>query len=284
MSQQNLADDIFHDLRRRILDGTLDAGERLPPERDLATQYATNRNTLREAIRKLEQSRLVSVRQGQGVTVGDFRRTGTIELLAPFLEHARDDAEKVHVLTDVLPGRIQLIEVTLTLAASRATAADHARLEGLVAEQLARFAEGDVQRLERAHHQWLDALVDAAHSIPIRWVGNSMLEASQGLFDRFPNMWLLEPTFPAYQRDAMKALRARDAGAAVTAARTYHVRIDGLLQGLLGALLGAAPSAGAAPPRAGRAKVSAAKVSAASRRAPTKPERPRTRGTKRRRS
>src|SRR5262249_37893682 len=223
----------------RILEGKLAAGDRLPPERDLAAKYKTNRNTLREAIRRLEQSRLVTVRQGQGVTVSDFRRTGSIELLAPFLEHASDDEEKVRVLCDVLPGRIQIIELALTLAAERATPDDHVRLQKLVTDQLAAFTEGDVRKLELAHHHWLDALVDAAHSIPVRWVGNSFLEASHGLFDRFPNMWLLEPTFPVYQNETMKALLARDGVWAVTSARSYHVRIDRAIKDLLGALLAA---------------------------------------------
>src|SRR5690606_32768363 len=58
----NIADTIFRELRRQILVGELSAGQRLPGERDLATQYGTNRNTLREAVRKLEQARLVTVR------------------------------------------------------------------------------------------------------------------------------------------------------------------------------------------------------------------------------
>ncbi len=254
MPSTNLADDIFHDLRRRILEGKLASGDRLPPERDLATRYATNRNTLREAIRKLEQSRLVTVRQGQGVTVSDFRRTGTIELLAPFLEHARDDAEKVRVLADVLPSRIRLIEETMGFAATRATADDHVRLQLLVEEQLEHFAEGDVRELERAHHRWLDALVDSAHSLPIRWVGNSLLAASEGLFDRFPNMWLLEPSFPAYQRRAMKALLARDAARGIAAARSYHLRIDRALSELLGGLLRGAEETREPLSAVGRAK------------------------------
>jgi len=239
LAAPNLADDIFRDLRRRILEGSLAAGTRLPPERELAERYRTNRNTLREAIRRLEQSRLVTVRQGQGVTVCDFRRSGSIELLAPFLEHASSDEEKVRVLCDVLPGRIQIIELALTLAAERATPDDHVRLQKLVTEELAAFAEGDVRKLELAHHHWLDAVVDAAHSMPVRWVGNSFLEASHGLFDRFPNMWLLEPTFPAYQTETMRALLARDPEWAVTSARSYHVRIDRTIKDMLGALLAA---------------------------------------------
>src|SRR6476619_3503456 len=99
----NIADTIFVELRRKILCGELKAGERLSGERELATKYGTNRNTLREAVRKLEQARLVTVRHGQGVTVADFRKTGTLELLSPFLEHSPDLVESAHLLEDILP-------------------------------------------------------------------------------------------------------------------------------------------------------------------------------------
>src|SRR5574341_1094738 len=80
----NIADTIFAELRRKILSGELKAGERLSGERELAIKYGTNRNTLREAVRKLEQARLVTVRHGQGVTVADFRRTPTRARLRTF--------------------------------------------------------------------------------------------------------------------------------------------------------------------------------------------------------
>ena len=84
----NIAATVFQDLRRAILRGEFAPGERLPGERELAQKYQTNRNTLREAVRRLEHARLVTVRHGQGVTVADFRKTGTMELLPPFLENA----------------------------------------------------------------------------------------------------------------------------------------------------------------------------------------------------
>src|SRR5690606_8611431 len=76
VDSQNIARTVFESLRTQILAGTLSPGERLPGERELAATYGTNRNTLREAVRRLEQARLVTVRHGQGVTVADFRRTG----------------------------------------------------------------------------------------------------------------------------------------------------------------------------------------------------------------
>ena len=48
---------VYVDLRRQILSGALAAGERLPGERELAAKYDTNRNTLREAVRRAADPR-----------------------------------------------------------------------------------------------------------------------------------------------------------------------------------------------------------------------------------
>ena len=118
----NIADKIFEDLKHQILAGTLPAGSRLPGERDLAKRFNTNRNTLREAVRMLEQSDLVTVRHGQGVTIADFRHTGTLDLLAPFLQAAPDPMEVANIVKDVLEPRTLFLEYATALAARRATA------------------------------------------------------------------------------------------------------------------------------------------------------------------
>jgi len=56
-------------LRDAILDGHFRAGQKLPPERELAEQFDINRTSVREAIKVLEGLGLVSVRQGDGATV-----------------------------------------------------------------------------------------------------------------------------------------------------------------------------------------------------------------------
>src|SRR5581483_7721373 len=48
----------------RILDRRLVEGERLPPEMEHARQFGVNRSTIREALRELESSGLVSRRPG----------------------------------------------------------------------------------------------------------------------------------------------------------------------------------------------------------------------------
>jgi DNA-binding FadR family transcriptional regulator len=100
-ARTSLAQRIYETLRAEILSDALAAGERLPAERELAATFDTNRNTLREAIRMLEADQLVTVRQGQGVTVCDFRRNGSLRILAPYLLHAANDGERARVLEDL---------------------------------------------------------------------------------------------------------------------------------------------------------------------------------------
>lgn len=49
-----------------IIDGTLRAGDRLPPERELATRLGLSRGALREALRSLEYVGLLQARAGSG--------------------------------------------------------------------------------------------------------------------------------------------------------------------------------------------------------------------------
>ncbi|HEX8346733.1 MAG TPA: GntR family transcriptional regulator, partial [Actinoplanes sp.] len=60
---------IADDLRAGIENGDLQAGAKLPSERDLAARYGTARNTAREAISILQGEGLVVAQHGRGVFV-----------------------------------------------------------------------------------------------------------------------------------------------------------------------------------------------------------------------
>lgn len=55
---------IVDQVRNAIIDGKLVPGDRLPGDRELQDQFGAGRNTLREAIRTLEQMGLVEVKMG----------------------------------------------------------------------------------------------------------------------------------------------------------------------------------------------------------------------------
>ncbi|HVZ34941.1 MAG TPA: GntR family transcriptional regulator [Polyangiaceae bacterium] len=244
----NIAQQIFEDLERQILGGQLSAGERLLGERELAAKYGTNRNTLREAVRKLEQARLVSVRHGRGVTVADFRRTGTPELLAPYLRAGPDMVEVAEIIGDVLEPRILLLEYASRLAVRRAEPADIERLKDIGDLLIKAFEAGDVPVVARGFQRWLDVLVEAGHSVSVRWIANSLFDALRDTLERFPNLWVLEPSFPEYVTGLVNAVRSGDEASAVTTTRSYYERVDQKLMALLHALAGVTP--GTIPPEA----------------------------------
>ncbi len=240
----SIAQQIFDDLRRSILSGKLVPGERLLGERDLAAKYGTNRNTLREAVRKLEQARLVSVRHGQGVTVSDFRRTGTPELLSSYLEAGPNTGEIVRIIDDVLEPRTLLLEYAARLAVRRAEPADLEQLRDIGELVITAFGARDVRMVARGYSRWLDALVEAGHSVSVRWIANSLFNALRDTLERYPNLWILEPSFPAYLRGVVDAISHDDEDAAAAATRAYYDTVDRQLRSVLHALAEIKPGAG----------------------------------------
>jgi GntR family transcriptional regulator, transcriptional repressor for pyruvate dehydrogenase complex len=69
----SLVDSASRRVASMILDGTLKTGDRLPPERELATQLGLSRGVLREALRSLEFVGLLQARVGSGRYVTENR-------------------------------------------------------------------------------------------------------------------------------------------------------------------------------------------------------------------
>lgn len=61
-----IAEQIANRLLTAILDGKLDPGERLPPERDLAESLGVSRGTVKRAYSRLVQTQAIDMRQGSG--------------------------------------------------------------------------------------------------------------------------------------------------------------------------------------------------------------------------
>lgn len=62
--QNRVFQDVVSQIQGAILDGRLQVGEKLPPERELGEMMGTSRGTLREALRILEQKGLIEIRLG----------------------------------------------------------------------------------------------------------------------------------------------------------------------------------------------------------------------------
>lgn len=69
-------------------------------------------------------------------------------------------------------------------------------------------------------------MIDAGHSVAVRWIANPFLDAYRELMDRFPALWVLEPSFPSHLREFLVALEREDEATAISALRAYYERVD----------------------------------------------------------
>ena len=66
-----VSDQVFRVLCDQILSGRYEPGEKLPTQRALAAELEVNMASVREAVKRLEQLRLVEVRHGDAMRVRD---------------------------------------------------------------------------------------------------------------------------------------------------------------------------------------------------------------------
>lgn len=173
IQQRRLSDEIVEQLETMILEGVLQAGERLPAERKLAEQFGVSRPSLREAIQKMVAKGLLVSRQGGGNYVNQEVGTTFSDPLLGLL------AEKHDAQKDLLEFRHTLEGACAYYAALRATPADHERLAAAFA-QLEACYEGSAEncRVEEglADARFHLAIAEASHNVVL-------LHTIRGLFD-----------------------------------------------------------------------------------------------------
>jgi GntR family transcriptional repressor for pyruvate dehydrogenase complex len=109
------ADLIMRQIKNLISDGVLKAGDRLPPERELAERFCIGRGHVREALRKLEFYGVLQTFPQSGTTVASLGVAALERLISNLLDLNRDD---VKALTET---RVILEMHAAQLAAQRAT-------------------------------------------------------------------------------------------------------------------------------------------------------------------
>lgn len=147
---------VFRYLRQRIQDGTLAAGNRLPPERDLAAALGISRPALREALRALEMIGVVAIRHGSGTVL----RRPDASSLAEFFTFAL--VQDVPVAEDVMEARVAVEIQAARLSCERATVSDITALRAAV-ERIEQTID-DPEAGALADHAFHTAMVASAHS------------------------------------------------------------------------------------------------------------------------
>src|SRR3954447_9686115 len=122
-----VSDDVFRRLVEEILGGAYEPGEKLPTQRALAKDLGVNMASIREAVKRLEQLRLVEVRHGDAMRVTDWRTAGGLDVLAHLLFRAGGlDRQTLEALME---GRTLMLSESARLAAERRTVEQAAQLQ-----------------------------------------------------------------------------------------------------------------------------------------------------------
>jgi len=193
----------------------LRAGDRLPPERELAQRLGVSRATLSQALVALEVIGVVSVRHGDGTVLSDA--PGPRRIVEAIRAHANR-------LPEIIDTRDALETKIAALAAQRRTPEDLARIdEALTAmatevEAGGRGVEGD----ERFH----GAVTAAAHSLLLA----RLMDEIRDLIRETRIESLSQPGRPsdslAGHRAVADAIRAGDPEAAAAAMHAHVVMVS----------------------------------------------------------
>src|SRR5580700_2700641 len=93
LNSRSLGDQVFDQLAAEIMAERYPAGTNLPSERALTEVFRVNRQVVREALKRLEQLKLVRIAHGGATRVLDFKRHARLDLLALMAEHATSNGE-----------------------------------------------------------------------------------------------------------------------------------------------------------------------------------------------
>jgi GntR family transcriptional repressor for pyruvate dehydrogenase complex len=163
---------VLAQLRRSIHLGHFGAGDKLPPERELAKLLGVSRTTVREAVRVLEGEGLVEIRRGSsgGISVKP-QSMGRTEL-----------RRRLREFEEIIEFRLALEPMAARLAAQRRTKADIAALHKAfewLAAIAATGAEGAVSDWVRADGDYHLLIARMARNGRLL---NAIEEARAGMF------------------------------------------------------------------------------------------------------
>ncbi len=215
LTRTRLYEQVAEQITTWIDQNGLTAGDRLPPERELAQRLGVSRATLSQALVALEVIGVVTVRHGDGTLIADAPAPRRI------VEAIRAHA---HRLPEIIETRDALETKIAALAATRHTADDLARIDEALDDMERDVAAGGrgVEGDERFH----GAVTAAAHSLLLA----RLMDEIRDLVRETRIESLSQPGRPtdslAHHRAIARAIRSGNPEAAAAAMHAHVVMVS----------------------------------------------------------
>jgi GntR family transcriptional repressor for pyruvate dehydrogenase complex len=153
IAREGASERLVHRILGMVTAGTLRAGDRLPPERELAELFNVSRPTVREAVRALIVLGVLRTRHGDGITVSPLEAADLLGPLTFFLTLREVEVERLYEARGLIEGEIA------ALAAAHVRAEDLTVLEALVEAQLSAVRDpARYREIDTAFHRRLAEL------------------------------------------------------------------------------------------------------------------------------
>ena len=211
MTRPRLSEQVAQQILDWVRESGLQVGDRLPPERELATRLGVSRATVSQALVAMEVVGVVAVRHGDGAVL--VESSGTSKVVEALRRHAQR-------LPDIIEAREALESKLAGLAAVRRTEEDLARIDEALAVMAADIEAGG--RGVTGDELFHAAVTRAGHSALLQ----RLMGEISDLVKETRIESLSQPDRPAESlaghRRIAAAIRDRDAAGA-TAAMTDHV-------------------------------------------------------------
>ncbi|CAH2909439.1 MAG: Lactate-responsive regulator LldR in Enterobacteria, GntR family [uncultured Paraburkholderia sp.] len=163
-TRKRLSDVVADQIKQLISDDTLMPGDRLPAERDLATQLAVSRPSLREALIRLESDGYIATSGRCGFTV--------VDLTAPIISRPLAELllQNPRTSADILELRQGLEAISTVYAAERATTADLRKIKAAFEALKAASQSQDRMNLAELDAAFHLAIADSTHNVALAHV------------------------------------------------------------------------------------------------------------------
>jgi DNA-binding FadR family transcriptional regulator len=173
---------VAEQIEKRILDGELRSGDRLPTERHLAEQFHVSRTAVREAMKILAQKGLVDMRPGRGTIVIDGADAAMQDSIDLVMKLKLGEVGGSNSLVEVR----EILEVEIAaLAAARATEKEIAAMREAV--KIMDESLDDADAFIAADNRFHEALAQATQNtlifILVNSIVNLLSEQRKQIFD-----------------------------------------------------------------------------------------------------
>jgi len=214
-------EEVVEQIQRRILEGGLKPGDRLPAERDLAEAFGVSRTSVRDAIRVLELIGQVKPRHGEGTVVRDVSPDSLVTPLSSVL--VRNGA----LLAELLDVRLMLEPPVAARAAVHVSEEEVAHIRQILRRQEARIRQGGLPIEEDSEFHY--AIAKAAKNTVVLKVLDTLMDLLRESRERSLQVSGRMQKSLSGHRHILDAISRRDADAAEAAMRQHIMEIQDIL-------------------------------------------------------